>query len=33
MYEAYRSMSKKSNKEIRVFKNENDAFAWINEKI
>lgn len=33
MYEAYRSMSKNSNKEIRVFKNETDAFTWINEEI
>jgi len=32
MYEAYRSMSRNINKEIRVFKNEDDAFVWINEK-
>lgn len=29
MYVAYRSFSKKSNKEIRIFKNEKDAFEWI----
>jgi len=29
MYQAYRSFEKNSNKEIRVFKNENDAFEWI----
>lgn len=28
MYQAYRSFSKKANKEIRVFKNENDASKW-----
>jgi len=32
MYEAYRSMSKNINKEIRVFKNKDDAFMWINQK-
>ena len=29
MYEAYRSFSKSANKEIRVFKNEKNAFEWI----
>lgn len=29
MYEAYRSFSKNANKEIRVFKNETDAFKWV----
>ncbi len=29
MYEAYRSFSKKSKKEIRIFKKEKDAVAWI----
>ena len=29
MYEAYRSFSKKANKEIRVFKTEKDAFEWV----
>lgn len=29
MYEAYRSFSKNSNKEIRVFKNETEAFKWV----
>lgn len=29
MYETYRSFSTKSNKEMRVFKNEKDAFEWI----
>jgi hypothetical protein len=33
MYEAYRSMSKDGHKEIRVFKNKNEAFVWINGKI
>ena len=28
MYEAYRSYSKNANKEIRVFKNEMEAFKW-----
>lgn len=29
MYEAYRSFSKNANKEIRVFKNETEAFKWV----
>jgi len=29
MYEAYRGFSKKSHKEIRIFKNEKDAFEWV----
>jgi len=29
MYEAYRSFSNTSNKEIRVFKDETDAFIWV----
>ena len=29
MYETYRSFSKSANKEIRVFKNENNAFEWV----
>ena len=29
MYEAYRSFSKKGQKEINIFKNEKDAFEWI----
>ena len=29
MYEAYRSFSKKAQKEINIFKNEKDAFEWI----
>ncbi len=29
MYEAYRSFSKKSNKEVRVFKDKKEAFEWI----
>ncbi|MCW9015170.1 MAG: STAS/SEC14 domain-containing protein [Gammaproteobacteria bacterium] len=29
MYEAYRSLSRNANKEIRVFKKENDALVWI----
>jgi len=29
MYEAYRSFSKNAYKEIRVFKDENDAFEWV----
>lgn len=29
MYEAYRSFSKNSNKEIRVFKTEKDAYEWL----
>jgi len=29
MYEVYRSFSKKSNKEIRIFKTEQDAFEWV----
>ena len=32
MYEAYRSLSKDVNKEIRVFKNATDAFEWINKE-
>ena len=28
MYEAYRSFSNNANKEIRVFKNETEAFKW-----
>lgn len=31
MYEAYRSFSKKSQKEIRIFKNEISALEWINK--
>jgi len=33
MYEIYRSLSRHANKEIRVFKNEPDALAWIKEEI
>lgn len=33
MYEIYRLLSKHANKEIRVFKNEPDALAWIKEDI
>jgi len=29
MYEAYRGLSKKAHKEIRVFKNKKDAFEWV----
>jgi len=29
MYQAYRGFSEKSYKEIRIFKNENDAFEWL----
>jgi len=29
MYQAYRSFSKSANKEIRVFKNDDDAFNWV----
>ena len=29
MYEAYRSFSNTSNKQIRVFKNASDAFLWV----
>ncbi|MDH5387845.1 MAG: STAS/SEC14 domain-containing protein [Gammaproteobacteria bacterium] len=29
MYEAYRSFEKKAHKEIRIFKNEKDAFEWV----
>ena len=29
MYEAYRTFAHKSNKEIRVFKKENDALEWL----
>ena len=29
MYDAYRSFSKKSQKKINIFKNEKDAFEWI----
>lgn len=29
MYEAYRRFSKNAHKEIRVFKNEKDAFEWV----
>jgi len=29
MYEAYRSFSNTSNKQIRVFKNSSDAFLWV----
>lgn len=32
MYEAYRSFSSKSNKEVRVFRNRDDAFNWLNQK-
>lgn len=31
MYEAYRSLSKRSQKEIRVFKNEMNALEWIHK--
>lgn len=31
MYETYRSLPNESNKNIRVFKNENDALEWIHE--
>ena len=33
MYEAYRSFSKYSNKEIRVFKDESEAFVWAKNNI
>ncbi|MCW8922169.1 MAG: STAS/SEC14 domain-containing protein [Gammaproteobacteria bacterium] len=29
MYISYRSFEKNSNKEIRVFRNKNDAFEWV----
>jgi len=29
MYEAYRGFSKKAHKELRIFKNEKDAFEWV----
>jgi len=29
MYEVYRSYAKRADKEIRVFKNEKDAFEWV----
>jgi len=29
MYEAYRSFSKNANKEIRVFKDETEAYKWV----
>lgn len=29
MYMAYRSFTKKSNKEVRVFKTEKDAYEWV----
>ena len=29
MYEAYRSFSRKAQKEISIFRNEKDAFEWI----
>ena len=32
MYETYRNFAKNANKEIRVFKNENDAWEWIQMK-
>lgn len=32
MYQAYRSLSKKSNKVVRIFKNKNDAFEWIKKQ-
>lgn len=32
MYEAYRYIKSKPNKEIRVFKNEKDALEWILDK-
>lgn len=31
MYEAYRSLSKKSNKQIRIFKNKQDALEWVSK--
>lgn len=29
MYEAYRGFTKKSHKDIRIFKSEKDAFEWV----